>query len=122
VPVAVELETVCRGDSVLVGFDHIVFEFDDGLTLRTDQVVMVVVTHEFKLCGTTLEMALCDNSAILENPERAVNRRSADSRITGTNRPEEFLGGDVTAQRGQSFQDQVTPCRRLEPVPLGMGS
>jgi hypothetical protein len=85
-PMAVQLEPVLRSDPILLGFDLVVFELDDRLALRANQMVVVVFTDEFELRRPALEVSLRDDSAVLQNPQRAVHGCRTNARVARTYR------------------------------------
>jgi len=86
------------GNILLHPLDCVVFEFLDLATLFTDEMVMMMLAGDFKARLVFIEMALCEQLALLEQFESPVNRRVTDVGVYFLYFDIKFLSTDMAAE------------------------
>lgn len=110
-------KAVLFGNFLLQAFDLRAEKFDERVTLRTDQVVVVIVlVFVFIARAPIVEVDFPGQFGFDEQAQGSINRREANGFVTLFDEVIEFLDAQVRLGFQKRPQDEVTLGRPLEPM------
>src|ERR1700722_4149980 len=116
VPGQSHAEVAC--DDVLHTLDRGVLKFDDPAASLADEMIVMTLAHRFVARLAFIEVALVEQRAFFEEPQRPVNRRIVDVRINLLDLGVQFLGADVMPMIEEYARDVVALAGGFEPALL----